>query len=191
MGNPRDSEPRQMLPAYPHRRSQHGPIQRSHRAALTTGIPVQDTVAGEATKKSPSRFSRDGLCVLIWHRPTFEGPCGPTIIGAGGLNCRVRDGNGWDPAAMGARNLIPAAMASLSSSRSRRESCTEKNFQVSPRAFVGLTKISELLVPVSSTPCGASTPGLSTWWSTTTLHPYGIEVSSWGQFHAYMLSAFI
>src|SRR5690348_18404015 len=25
------------------------------------------------------------------------------------------------------------------------------------------------LVPVSSTPCGASTPGLSTWWSATTL----------------------
>jgi hypothetical protein len=43
---------------------------------------------------------------LIWHRPTFEGPCGPTIIGAGGLNCRVRDGNGWDPTAMGARNFI-------------------------------------------------------------------------------------
>lgn len=35
------------------------------------------------------------------------GPCGPPIIGAGGLNCRVRDGNGWDPAAMDARNLIP------------------------------------------------------------------------------------
>ena len=49
-----------------------------------------------------------GLFVhLIWRRPTFEGPCGPTIIGAGGLNCRVRDGNGWDPAAMSARNLIP------------------------------------------------------------------------------------
>ena len=59
----------------------------------------------------------------IWRRPTFEGPCGPTIIGAGGLNCRVRDGNGWDPAAMGARNLDPAAMASRSSSRSRRETC--------------------------------------------------------------------
>src|ERR1700728_682364 len=68
----------------------------------------------------------------IWHRPTFEGPCGPTIIGAGGLNCRVRDGNGWDPAAMGARNfdprgdgepeLEPIASGNL-------QSCTEKNFQ--------------------------------------------------------------
>jgi hypothetical protein len=104
-------------------------------------------------------------------------------------------------------NLIPVAMASRSSSRSRREiwepettqsfwaqSCTEKNFQCRDYeafACVLLVKISERLVPVSSTPCGASTPGLSTWWSTTTLHPYGIEISSWSQFHAYMLSAFI
>ena len=34
-------------------------------------------------------------------------PCGPPIIDAGGLNCRVRDGNGWNPAAISARNLIP------------------------------------------------------------------------------------
>ena len=35
----------------------------------------------------------------------------------------------------------------------------------------------ELLVPVSSTPCGASTPGLSTWWSSTALK--GVLVSRW------------
>jgi len=35
----------------------------------------------------------------------------------------------------------------------------------------------ELLVPVSSTPCGASTPGLSTWWSSTALK--GALVSRW------------
>jgi hypothetical protein len=60
-----------------------------------------------------------------------------------------------------------------------------------PRRARRLIKISERLVPVSSTPCSASTSGLSTWWSTTALHPYGIEISSWSQFHAYMLSAFI
>src|SRR4030066_83442 len=35
----------------------------------------------------------------------------------------------------------------------------------------------ELLVPVSFTPCGASTPGLSTWWSSTALK--GVLVSRW------------
>src|SRR6202042_37439 len=86
-------------------------------------------------KKQRARRCCGGLIcfVLIWHRPTFEGPCGPTIIGAGGLNCRVRDGNGWCPAAMGARNLFPAAMASRSSKpiagEAFNQSCIEKNFQ--------------------------------------------------------------
>ena len=35
----------------------------------------------------------------------------------------------------------------------------------------------ELLVPVSYTPCSASTPGLSTWWSSTALK--GELVSRW------------
>ena len=33
----------------------------------------------------------------------------------------------------------------------------------------------ELLVPVSSTPCGAYTPGLSTWWSSTALREYSFR----------------
>src|SRR5580704_6809797 len=82
--------------------------------------------------RSPLHLQRAPCFEVIWHRPTFEGPCGPTIIGAGGLNCRVRDGNGWDPAAMGARNLVyldPAAMASRSSSRSRREAFPQKLYR--------------------------------------------------------------
>src|SRR5690606_9099625 len=33
-------------------------------------------------------------------RPTLPGPLDPSTIGAGGLNFRVRNGNGWDPSAM-------------------------------------------------------------------------------------------
>ena len=33
-------------------------------------------------------------------RPTLPGPFGPSTIGAGGLNFRVRNGNGWFPAAI-------------------------------------------------------------------------------------------
>ena len=37
---------------------------------------------------------------LAWQRPTLPGPCGPSTIGAGGLNGRVRDGNAWFPSAI-------------------------------------------------------------------------------------------
>ena len=35
-----------------------------------------------------------------WRRPTLPGPCGPSTIGAGGLNGRVRDGYAWNPSAI-------------------------------------------------------------------------------------------
>ena len=40
----------------------------------------------------------------IWHRAILPGPCGPSIVAAVGLNYRVRNGNGWIPHAIGARN---------------------------------------------------------------------------------------
>ncbi len=62
---------------------------------------------GRLKRKSRHALLRAALSYQIWRCPTLEGPCGPTTIGAGGLNCRVRYGNGWNPAAIGARNLIP------------------------------------------------------------------------------------
>ena len=53
--------------------------------------------------KAP-RF-REGLLIrLIRRRPTLPGGLPPSTIGAGGLNCRVRDGNGCDPTAMATEN---------------------------------------------------------------------------------------
>ena len=69
-------------------------------------VPGSSSARSTAWKRRGPAFTR-ALFLIIWHRPTFEGPCGRTIIGAGGLNCRVRDGNGCDPAAMSARNWIP------------------------------------------------------------------------------------
>jgi hypothetical protein len=37
-------------------------------------------------------------------RPTFPLPHGSSIIGLGGLNFRVRDGNGCDPSGMATGN---------------------------------------------------------------------------------------
>ena len=47
--------------------------------------------------KSKKTIYTDGLLTFTWQRPTFPGPFGPSIIGPGGLNFRVRDGNGWNP----------------------------------------------------------------------------------------------
>ncbi len=38
-------------------------------------------------------------------RPIFPTSCPVSIVGAGGLNFRVRDGNGWDPSAWPPRNF--------------------------------------------------------------------------------------
>ena len=39
-------------------------------------------------------------------RPTLPGAYAPSTIGAGGLNFRVRNGNGWFPAAIATENLV-------------------------------------------------------------------------------------
>ena len=44
-------------------------------------------------------------CELFRRRPTLPGGYPPSTIGAGGLNFRVRDGNGCDSAAMATGNL--------------------------------------------------------------------------------------
>lgn len=41
-----------------------------------------------------------------WQRPTLPGPCGPSTIGAGGLNYCVRYGNRCGPSAIVTRNNI-------------------------------------------------------------------------------------
>src|SRR5690606_7207523 len=41
-----------------------------------------------------------------WRRPTLPGPCGPSTIGAGGLNGRVRDGNVWFPSAIATKREL-------------------------------------------------------------------------------------
>src|SRR5918995_4942276 len=50
------------------------------------------------TKKSPEiQYLWAFLCFKSRQRPTFPQPHGCSIIGPGGLNFRVRNGNGWDP----------------------------------------------------------------------------------------------
>src|SRR5207249_7515207 len=77
-------------------------------------------------------------------------PC--STIGAGGLNGRVRDGNGCFPSALTAGNRSQAGRERLGPRASARY-LTQARIMVKPHGH---------LVPVSFTPYGASTPGLST-----------------------------
>src|SRR6185295_14685353 len=47
-----------------------------------------------------------GAFAPAWRLPTLPGPCGPSTIGAGGLNGRVRDGYAWDPSAIDTKRII-------------------------------------------------------------------------------------
>lgn len=41
-----------------------------------------------------------GLSYKTWRRPIFPESCLSSIVGPGGLNYRVRYGNGWTPSGM-------------------------------------------------------------------------------------------
>ena len=45
-----------------------------------------------------------------WQRPTLPGPFGPSTIGAGGLNGRVRDGYAWNPSAIATKRAFAVQM---------------------------------------------------------------------------------
>src|SRR5581483_10271038 len=104
--------------------------------------------------------------------PAFGGPgsdllsrvLGRSIIGAGEFNGRVRNGIGF---------RLPAI--ATKPAKGRKKQPTGRTM-VRTRTMRAIKPI-ELLVPVSFTRCRASTPGLSTWWSTTALK--GEIVSRW------------
>ena len=51
---------------------------------------------------------------FAWRRPTLPGPCGPSTIGARGLNGRVRDGYVWNPSAIATKRAFVQQMRSRS-----------------------------------------------------------------------------
>jgi hypothetical protein len=53
-------------------------------------------------KKPLSSYQQWSICA--WQRPTLPGPFGPSTIGAGGLNGRVRDGYAWNPSAIATKH---------------------------------------------------------------------------------------
>ena len=65
-------------------------------------------------EKRPQGNIPCGLLYIIRRRPTLPHRCQCSTIGAGGLNFRVRDGNGWIPSATATGNFQNRLMYSLS-----------------------------------------------------------------------------
>ena len=74
-----------------------------------TGTPPSASVAHDLdhSKMRSSGTHRAPLVAFeIRRRPTLPGTLVPSTIGAGGLNCRVQNGNGCDPAAIATENQL-------------------------------------------------------------------------------------
>lgn len=93
-----------------------------------------------------------------------------SIIGAGGLNCRVRNGNRVFPLRYGPEGSNSIGLVTL-----------------------WVCKPNGLLVQLGFTPCGASTCCLSTWWSSTALQ--GALILGWASrldaFSAYPVAGWL
>ena len=72
-----------------------GDAGRSGGDRVPAGARVE---SGPSKTESPEDSDRSlGACELIGRRPTLPRTRARSTIGAEGLNCRVRDGNGCDP----------------------------------------------------------------------------------------------
>jgi hypothetical protein len=81
----------------------------------TSGVPRSD----RTTRRSRPEVVRPPAAKKIRRRPTLPGGCPPSTIGAGGLNCSVRNGKRCTPAAMTTGNCEVLA----SSARGEASAC--------------------------------------------------------------------
>ena len=80
----------------------------------TTSRSHELSIEGEAPSRSPQRrrprvvtcVRTRGLQKKIRQRPTLPRGFPRSTIGSGGLNFRVRDGNGWDPSDIATGNCV-------------------------------------------------------------------------------------
>jgi hypothetical protein len=129
-------------------------MKRSAGVSVTTGHRCQgrrgEAVLGTANPRG-RRQRRPGVSENIRQRPTLPGPCGPSTIGAEGLNCSVRNGKRCFPLAMATGNLARPSSATLENRSQSLENV--------PRKII--RQALDPLVPVSFAHRCASRSGLS------------------------------
>ena len=138
-----------------------------HKSHAPPPTGQANVVDGPLTTQECGRWSIDdinkkadpvwvGFLVKVFRRcPTLPRGLPRSTIGAEGLNFRVRDGTGCFPFAM--------AAATLWSCPARVRPCPQnRTVDAKHSRRLCVCQALGLLVPVSCTPCGASTSGLST-----------------------------
>jgi hypothetical protein len=86
-------------------RNQRNAAQPCRQPTWGNGRPWTDGERDENEERAPEgALSRE-----IRRRPTLPGSLLPSTIGAGGLNFRVRNGNGCDPTAMATETFVKGA----------------------------------------------------------------------------------
>ena len=87
------------------------PTTEVHRSRLRQALHLlAGAAAGRTRDNAPDE--RGALSEESRRRPTLPGGYPPSTIGAGGLNCRVRNGNGCLSAAMATGNCAPSGSRS-------------------------------------------------------------------------------
>ena len=79
------------------------PPRRLKQTALGRALRAENACAVESRKEKPGAGRREKGHEKAWRRPTFPRGRPRSIIGAGGLNFRVRNGNGCGPSAIATR----------------------------------------------------------------------------------------
>ena len=135
------------------------------------GLPPKRTQRPKIDINQIAASSADGQAQaanLIGRRPTLPRTRARSTIGAERLNYRVRDGNGWNPLAMTAQNVLGRLLSEKPWSEyfTGYTQCHKEFWldSTGPLATVNfMVKPNELLVTVSSTHYCAYTSVLSTW----------------------------
>ena len=94
-------------PAAPPTARVNGNTPQSPTRCVAEGFPrpLPGSPAWNPAKQNPAVLSA-GFLKFLWRRPTLPGTDVPSTIGSGGLNCRVRDGNGCTPSDIVTRKLL-------------------------------------------------------------------------------------
>ena len=110
----------------------------------------------EEKKKQPAKIQKRihaGCKDWCRHLPIFPGRFQPSILGASGLNCRVRDGNGCTPTAIGTDSMetpygdpILKALYTLRTEQRVVKKCLVSNPKRSSSRFCALGQALGLLV---------------------------------------------
>ncbi len=114
---------------------------RRHRCRVSWSAGGKGVRSGPSSARVPKRrdplepeLGGDLVSEKSRRRPTLPGGLPPSTIGAGGLNCRVRNGNGCFPAAMATGNRALGGLKLPSIGASRARGCMMQPLSVPKRA---------------------------------------------------------